>query len=296
VLERPLIDAALLVLECVKTQWLTDKGVRDATMAAIGVLAWKIRFIPDIESRLDHVHAKVLLDSGSYQASFVANTPIFALNPTLVQHVADMAKRNIIDPAKHVSALERFADWLAAWPEERKPVLRSAIISLAQSCAIPGLWERAGIPRQTAAAEPTSDDAPNLDAVLEKLSDMHMAPHKWSNLWEKHGWKWSPGEARLVALGRKWLLEAPPDPSWPFVWEPLFRYFPKDEEFAEVALWWLEHRGPRDRGAWSFVWKQLWDHDCARDRLAILADTWLQEHEGKHKYWRDVRARLDAGA
>ncbi len=60
-----------------------------------------------------------------------------------------------------------------------------------------------------------------------------------------------------------------------------------------MALWWLEHRGPRDRGAWTFVWLLLWDHDRAHDRLAPLGFAWLKEYERKqHKYWQNVRSRL----
>ena len=70
--------------------------------------------------------------------------------------------------------------------------------------------------------------------------------------------------------------------------------FSRDLELVEIALWWLEKRGPPDRGAWSFVWMSLWDHACARDRLAQLGRAWLQEYEDKHKYGKDVRARLDA--
>ena len=291
-LEKPLIDAAMLVLEHIRMDWLTDKGVRDATVATIGVLAWKLRFISDFGSRLDDVHANVFLSPATYQAAFVPSTPNFVLNPALAQHVVGLVERKIIDPVRHRSDFERFADWLAAWPPERKRSLQPAMQVLERSCAIPGLWKSVGALGMEQ-AESFNDDASHLDRVLEKLSDIQMAPHVWSNLWEKQGWKRFPGEPRLVVVARKWLFEAAPDPSWPFVWEPLFLYFPGDREIENVALWWLEYCGPRDRGAWAFVWMLLWDHGCARDRLATLGRAWLQDYEGKHKYWTDVRARLD---
>ena len=43
-----------------------------------------------------------------------------------------------------MDALARFADWLAAWPPDRKIMLRSALQSLEQICPIPGLWSRGG--------------------------------------------------------------------------------------------------------------------------------------------------------
>ena len=129
---------------------------------------------------------------------------------------------------------------------------------------------------------------------MERLNDTQMTPYDWSNLWGR-GWKQFPGEPQLVDLAQQWLREAVPDPSWPYVWQPLFLYFPEDRQFVEVALWWLEHRGPRDRGAWTFVWNLLWDDNRARDRLGLLGCAWLKEYEGsQHKYWRDVRIRLDA--
>src|SRR5262249_26295744 len=152
----------------------------------------------------------------------------------VAQHIAAMLQSDIIDPTKHLSALERFSDWLAAWPPERKRLLPSAIRMLEQSCPIPGLWDRVGVVNEALEAEPC--DAPDIDQVLERLSDMQMTPREWSNYWEKEGWNRFPGETRLVALARQWLVEAAPDPSWPFVWRPLFLYFPEDRQFLELAL------------------------------------------------------------
>jgi hypothetical protein len=291
--EKSLVEAALLVLEHVQPDSLTDKGVRHATLGTIGVIAWKLRFFPDIESRIDAIHMNVLLSPHAYSPSLVPDTPSFALNPSLAQHVARMLKRKIIDPVTHASALEFFADWLAAWPADRKKLLRSAIQMLQQSCPIQGLWSRVGIDFEKNKEEQRGG-TPELEQVLEKLSDIEMRPHDWSNIWEKQGWRYFPGEPQLVALARKWLREVAADPSWPFVWEPLFLYFREDLEFVEIALWWLENRGPRERGAWAFVWKSLWDHGSARDRLAPLGRAFLQEYDETHKYWKDVRARLDA--
>ena len=141
-LDRPLIDAALLVLEQVQVDWLTDKGVRDATLATIGGLAWKTRSVGDIEPRLDPIHVNILLNSSAYSTNFVASTPKFALNPALAQHVASMIARKVIEPEAALDALARFADWLAAWPPDRKYMLSPALQSLEQNCPIPGLWSR----------------------------------------------------------------------------------------------------------------------------------------------------------
>jgi hypothetical protein len=144
-LEKRLTEVALLVLEHLKAKWLTDKGVRNATVGTIGALTWIPRPIDNFEARLDAIHANVLLHSLAYSPVFVANAPNFVLNPALPRHVSDMIKRKIIDPETDVTALERFADWLAAWPPGRKPLLRAAIKALEQSCPIPGLWVRAGV-------------------------------------------------------------------------------------------------------------------------------------------------------
>jgi hypothetical protein len=292
--EKRLIETALLVLEHVDTEALTDKGVRCATLGTIGILAWKLRFFPDIEPRIDAIHANILLNSQAYSPSLVPGTPSFVFNPVLARHVALMLERKIVDPVRHASALERLADWLAAWPLGRKKLLQSAIQMLQQSCPTQGVWGRVGIDLRKNEGEQRGGAAPDLEQVLEKLSDVGMRPRTWSNIWEKEGWQYFPGEARLVALARKWLAEAAADPSWPFVWEPLFLYFPEDLEFVDIALWWLENHGPRERGAWAFVWKSLWDHACARHRLDPLGRAWLQEYEGTHKYWKDIRVRLDA--
>src|SRR5207253_285300 len=58
--ENSLVEAALTVLEHVRSDWLIDKGVRSATLGTIGVLAWKLRFFPDIEPRINAIHANVL--------------------------------------------------------------------------------------------------------------------------------------------------------------------------------------------------------------------------------------------
>jgi hypothetical protein len=177
---------------------------------------------------------------------------------------------------------------------DRKKLLQPAIQMLEQSCPDPGLWSRVGINCEEDKKELHGRGEHDLEEVLEKLSDIKMRPHDWSNIWEKEGWRYFPGESRLVALAQEWLREAAADPSWPFVWEPLFLYFPESSELTEIALWWLENRGPRERGAWAFVWKALWDHACARDRLDPLGRAWLQVYEGTHKYWKDIRVRLDA--
>jgi hypothetical protein len=66
-------------------------------------------------------------------------------------------------------------------------------------------------------------------------------------------------------------------------------------EFVDIALWWLECRGQRDRGAWTFVWLLIWDSGRSRDRLKSLGRAWLNEYEGsQHKYWQDVLSRLAA--
>jgi hypothetical protein len=291
-LERPLIEAALVVLEHVQMSSFTDKGVRYATIATIGALTWKLRSTSGFEAKLDRIHANIFLNSDMYQLTLVPGTPSFVFNPAIAIHVAGMIKRKLIDPERDAGALERFADWLAAWPPERAQLLQPAMHMLEKDCAIPGLWDRVGI---LAAQQQEADNSDTIDLnlVLGELSNLQMLPSKWSTLWEK-GWKRYPGDSRLVAVARQWLPRSASDPSWPFVWEPLFMHFPEDGEFTDVALWWLEHRGPQERGAWTFVWKLLWDHGRARDRLIGLGSTWLREQEGKHKYWTDVRARLNA--
>ena len=144
-LEKRLTEVTLLVLEHLEANWLTDKGAREATIGTIALLAWKPRPIDNFEARLDAIHAKLLLHSSAYSPGFVANAPKFVLNPALPRHVSGMIRRKIIDPETDLSALERFADWLAAWPPDRKPLLQAAIKALEQSCPIPGLWARVGV-------------------------------------------------------------------------------------------------------------------------------------------------------
>ena len=201
-LQRPLVDCSLLVLERIKVDRLTDEWIRYQTLATIGTLAWKMRFLRDIESRLDAIHADIFRRSSVYSSS--VTTPDFVLNPTLVHHVASMLDHKIIDPKTDRQALERFVDWLASWPFDRKPLLRPALKPLERNCPISELWNRVGI-------------EPNLDELLERLRDMQMPPHDWSNLWEKEGWNHFPGEPRLVVLAQQWLRESAPDLSWPFV-------------------------------------------------------------------------------
>ena len=126
-LERQLTEATILVLEHVSTGWLTDKGVRIATLATIGALVRKLQSIPDFETKLDAIHANVLLHSKAYSREFVAGTPVFVFDPILAQHVAGMIERKIVDAVTHANGLESFADWLAAWPTNRKKLLLSSI-------------------------------------------------------------------------------------------------------------------------------------------------------------------------
>ena len=292
-LEMRLSVATLLVLKNLQTKWLDDRGVRDATLATIGSLAWKARFVNGIEARLDRIHANILLNSAAYSANSAATTPNFALNPSLAVHVASMVERQVIDPGANMAALKRFLDWLAAWPLEKQPSLRAALRTLDKNCPSLRVWDRVGIAEPARREEPSAANPPELENLLEQLDDMQMTPHDWSNLWEKAGWRYFPGEPRLVALAGKWMYKAAPDASWPWVWEKLFVQFPEDEQYTDVALWWLEHRGPRDRGAWTFVWLKLWGSNCARDRLDILGRGWLHEYEGRHKYWQEVWSRLN---
>jgi hypothetical protein len=229
-----------------------------------------------------------------YSKNYITKAPTFVLNPSLAQHIASMLERKIIDPVSDLDALERFADWLAAWPIERKPLLHVALKMLEQNYPIPGLWSRVELSDVMHEVE-VSPDKPDLEELLSQLHHIEMPPHEWSKLWEKVGWKNFPGEPRLVSLALQWLREAAPDPSWPYVWQPLFLYFPEDRQFVDIALWWLECRGPRDRGAWTFVWLLIWDSGRSRDRLKSLGRAWLNEYEGsQHKYWQDVLSRLAA--
>lgn len=266
-----------------------------AVLATIGTLAWKAKFFGDILPRLDKIHADVLCRTKAYATKSAFSGPPFALNPALALHVAQMIQRNVIDIEVNRAALDDFAIWLGSWPDERREKLRSSLELLEDVCPIPGLWARVRLPVAQPIEEVSRTSPPDLEELLERLHDVQISPREWSNLWEKRGWKYFPGEPQLVALARQWLRKAAADPSWPYVWQPLFLYFPEDQQFVDVALWWLEHRGPRDRGAWTFVWKVLWDGNRARDRLGPLGRVWLKEYEGsQHKYWRDVRTRLDA--
>jgi hypothetical protein len=85
----------------------------------------------------------VLLRATSvYEMENAATTPQFVLNPALAQHVLDMVARRVIQIPADVIFLERFADWLAAWPADRKEMLRPAIRALEINCPIPKQWER----------------------------------------------------------------------------------------------------------------------------------------------------------
>jgi hypothetical protein len=141
VLQRPLIESSLLVLEHIQFDWLTDEGVRNATLATIGTLAWKTRFFHDIEPRLDAIHANFFRKSTVYSAKHASSAPIFALNPSLAQHVAGMLERKFIDPAADLIALERFMDWLAAWPVDRKTIARPNAPSARTELFDPGIME-----------------------------------------------------------------------------------------------------------------------------------------------------------
>ena len=57
-----------------------------------------------------------------------------------------MIARKVIEPEAAMDALVRFADWLAAWPPDRRKMLRTALQSLEKCCPIPGLWSRVRIP------------------------------------------------------------------------------------------------------------------------------------------------------
>jgi hypothetical protein len=144
-LERRLTVGALLVLEHVQTDWLTDQGVRVATLATIAALARKIPAVPDIESRLDSVHAPLFRRSPIYSIKYVSGTPSFALDPILVHYVASMIRRKVIDVDADRNAIEQFADWLAAWPVDRKKTLRSAVQELELAHPIPNVWARVGV-------------------------------------------------------------------------------------------------------------------------------------------------------
>jgi len=142
-MERPLIDAALVVLERVQVSWLSDAGVRYATLATIGTLAWKSRFFPDIEPRLDRIHAEVFKHPSAYSREL--DDSAYVANPALVGHVAEMIARGTMVPQSTMAPLERFADWLAAWSPERKEKLRPALTLLNESCPLLDWWSRVGL-------------------------------------------------------------------------------------------------------------------------------------------------------
>ena len=141
-LEKPLIECSLLVLEGIQTEWIINDFFWYSALSMIGTLAWKIRFSDDIEPRLDAIHANVLRHSDAYSVALGRDTPPFVFNPVLARHMSGMIARKIIDPEVDCDALERFADWLAAWPSERKEKLRPALHSLERICPVPGLWSR----------------------------------------------------------------------------------------------------------------------------------------------------------
>jgi len=141
-LEQSLSEVALLVLEHIKAKSFTDKGVRNASLATIAELAWRASVVDNIEQRLDAIHANFLLNSTIYTAQYVAQTPPFVLNPSLIQHVASMVVRKIVRPHDNMEAFSRFVDWLAAWPSEKKIKYLPALQTLKQHCPIPGRWSR----------------------------------------------------------------------------------------------------------------------------------------------------------
>ncbi len=203
--ERPLTDTALLVLQDVQMDWLADKGVRAATLATLGDLVGKARFRRGITPAIDSVHAEILRQTKVY-ATPALHEPFFALNPTLAIHVGGMLDRGVLTIEKDLTALETFADWLASWPEARKTKLLSSLQLLERVCPVPGLWTRV-YPHVVQAQEltPRPRDL-GLEELLIQLSDLRMNPRDWSDLWEKTGWNYFPGEP--PSLRQSWIIRA----------------------------------------------------------------------------------------
>jgi hypothetical protein len=184
-----------------------------------------------------------------------------------------------------------------SWSDTAKARLSPVLSSLKRNYPNNNdLWEIVCCPAAAILTPSPSAPPTTFERAIEELHDLDKHPNVWSNLWETW-WKRQPGDDRLIALGRRWLREAPAHPAWTFVWEPLFLSLPDDHEFTDVALWWLASCGPRDRGAWTYVWKFLWDHGHATDGMCDLGFTWLDEFKlREHKYWWDVWNRLkDSG-
>jgi hypothetical protein len=71
-------------------------------------------------------------------------------------------------PSGGSDALESFMDWLAAWPPNRKPLLRRALQVLEQSWSLPDLSARVGLTENEHGDQAlTSDNSDQKDCVNE---------------------------------------------------------------------------------------------------------------------------------
>lgn len=274
-LESTLVKMTLTVLECLKSDLVSDRGVREATLGAIGNLAFKVSSYPEIKERLDHIHRFVLTQTSAYSTSIETGNAPFVFNPGLAIHFAGMIERGVIIPNTDIFYVELFFSWLEIWPTDRKSKLINSLKLLEPLCEVDDVWGRVGLCRPAGLPEL------ELSSVLEELDQGELQPHEWSRKWEE-AWSRFRGEPELSSRGREWLCKVGAEPSWPYVWEKLLLHAITDENQHEInylldtALWWIDEKAPRERGAWAYVWAKLWDFNFNWPRLRALGLEWLR--------------------
>jgi len=87
------------------------------------------------------IHKRLLIQSFVYATALVEG-PARAL-PSLILHVAQLIRDGSVSPDRDPAALQRFADWMRAWPDDARNDLELAVASL-RRVAPSDIWE--GIP------------------------------------------------------------------------------------------------------------------------------------------------------
>jgi hypothetical protein len=246
-----------------------EDGTKLSKMVISG-LAWSLGVLQlDKIDRdeLDAAHARLLTNSQIYEAA-CATDRIF-IYPALVHHVAMLIERGLVQLHLDHAALERFANWMRAWPEHARDDLELAISRL-QLAAPSGPWDAitaSGRSRDLASAWAWKDEwqkqwnvtriSPARRSSLEGsaidwLGRFDLEQRGWTSVWKA---LWAANEttsatrATLVNLAKDWLqVVAPEHPVWATVWISLWNASesePDSREFlAAQARVWLAGTGP----------------------------------------------------
>jgi hypothetical protein len=119
----------------------------------------------------------------------------------------------------------------------------------------------------------------------------------WRGLWEVTTAK-SSDRAKLLDVGRQWLVTSPYHHGWSFVWHGLIADPGSDlQELADLAEQWLRD-GDANHSGWEFVWEKAIDLNLANPeasaRLLLIGLRWLRRAGKNHKGWGYVWTTLIA--